>query len=79
MFSLKNSQVKSRGCEEIGALEDVERTVNSAGDKSPPGDEEKLATGNLPACYLGSGCHCFHSLLMEHLISFGKLLASLKG
>ncbi|XP_052531159.1 telomere-associated protein RIF1 isoform X2 [Tympanuchus pallidicinctus] len=37
-------QVKSRGCEEIGALEDVERTVNSAGDKSPPGDEEKLAT-----------------------------------
>ncbi|XP_031446660.1 telomere-associated protein RIF1 [Phasianus colchicus] len=37
-------QVKSRGCEEIGALEDVERTVNSAGDKSPPVDEEKLAT-----------------------------------
>uniref|UniRef100_A0A8C9FNN3 Replication timing regulatory factor 1 n=1 Tax=Pavo cristatus TaxID=9049 RepID=A0A8C9FNN3_PAVCR len=36
-------QVKSRGCEEIGALEDVERTVSSAEDKSPV-DEEKLAT-----------------------------------
>jgi len=46
LFSLKNPQVKSRGCEEIGALEDGERTVNSAEDKSPPVDEDKLATGN---------------------------------
>ncbi|XP_032301821.1 telomere-associated protein RIF1 isoform X1 [Coturnix japonica] len=36
-------QVKSRGCEEIGALEDVEKAVNSTEDKSPV-DEEKLAT-----------------------------------
>ncbi|XP_072197907.1 telomere-associated protein RIF1 isoform X2 [Excalfactoria chinensis] len=35
-------QVKSRGCEEIGALEDVEKAANSTEEKSPV-DEEKLA------------------------------------
>ncbi|OXB68673.1 hypothetical protein ASZ78_005864 [Callipepla squamata] len=40
----KNPQAKSRGCEEIGALEDVEKTANSAEDKSSSVDEEKLAT-----------------------------------
>ncbi|XP_021254403.1 telomere-associated protein RIF1 isoform X2 [Numida meleagris] len=39
----KNPQVKSRGCEEIGALEDAEKTANSAEDKAPSADEEKLA------------------------------------
>ncbi|NXI70941.1 RIF1 protein, partial [Anseranas semipalmata] len=37
-------QVKSRGCEEIGVLEDAEKTVNNVEDKSPSVDEEKLAT-----------------------------------
>ncbi|XP_035187695.1 telomere-associated protein RIF1 isoform X2 [Oxyura jamaicensis] len=35
-------QVKSRGCEELVVLEDAEKTVNNAEDKSI--DEEKLAT-----------------------------------
>uniref|UniRef100_A0A8B9VN62 Replication timing regulatory factor 1 n=1 Tax=Anas zonorhyncha TaxID=75864 RepID=A0A8B9VN62_9AVES len=35
-------QVKSRGCEELVALEDEEKTVNNVEDKSV--DEEKLAT-----------------------------------
>lgn len=43
-FVLSNAQVKSRGCEELVALEDEEKTVNNVEDKSV--DEEKLATGN---------------------------------
>lgn len=42
-FVLSNAQVKSRGCEELVALEDEEKTVNNVEDKSV--DEEKLATG----------------------------------
>uniref|UniRef100_A0A8C6ZZN8 Replication timing regulatory factor 1 n=1 Tax=Nothoprocta perdicaria TaxID=30464 RepID=A0A8C6ZZN8_NOTPE len=37
-------QVKSRGLEEITALEDAEKPINSTEDKSFSGDEEKLAT-----------------------------------
>lgn len=37
-------QVKSRGFEEIAVLEDAEKPVNNAEDKSLPVDEEKLAT-----------------------------------
>ncbi|NXC42176.1 RIF1 protein, partial [Penelope pileata] len=36
-------QVKPRGCEEIGALEDTEKIANNVEDKSPSVDEEKLA------------------------------------
>uniref|UniRef100_A0A663N903 Replication timing regulatory factor 1 n=1 Tax=Athene cunicularia TaxID=194338 RepID=A0A663N903_ATHCN len=37
-------QVKSRGFEEIGVLEDAEKSVNNVEDKALPVDEEKLAT-----------------------------------
>ncbi|XP_074766335.1 telomere-associated protein RIF1 isoform X2 [Athene noctua] len=37
-------QVKSRGFEEIGVLEDTEKSVNNVEDKALPVDEEKLAT-----------------------------------
>lgn len=48
----KTLQVKSRGFEEMSALEDAEKPVNNVEDKSLPVDEEKLATGThcpLPA------------------------------
>lgn len=41
----KNLQVKSRGSEEVAALEDAEKPVNNVEDKSLSVDEEKLATG----------------------------------
>ncbi|NXW66777.1 RIF1 protein, partial [Eurystomus gularis] len=37
-------QIKSRGSEEITALEDAEKPVNNVVDKAPPVDEEILAT-----------------------------------
>ncbi|NXL89475.1 RIF1 protein, partial [Alectura lathami] len=46
-------QVRSRGCEEIGVLEDAEKTATSPEDKSPS-DEEKLAT-DLVEAVNGSG------------------------
>ncbi|OXB82307.1 UNVERIFIED_CONTAM: hypothetical protein H355_004624 [Colinus virginianus] len=72
----KSPQAKSRGCEEIGALEDVEKTASSAEDKSPSVDEEKLATDLAEPAALSSSSSSSSSPPRADLLSQMDVLAA---
>ncbi|NXD12939.1 RIF1 protein, partial [Nothocercus nigrocapillus] len=58
-------QVKSRGFEEIAALEDTEKPVNNTEDKSFSVDEEKLATDLIDPVVLNANGHPAADLLSQ--------------
>ncbi|NXA53362.1 RIF1 protein, partial [Nothocercus julius] len=58
-------QVKSRGFEEIAALEDTEKPINNIEDKSFSVDEEKLATDLIDPVVLNANGHAAADLLSQ--------------